>query len=92
MGPASHSNSVGAPLVGALFGPNQPRPGRPPGHGVGVTGWPPVGLGCLHWEGNHKGCPYQREAVPPDGGSRLSLSQSASVIHKYLAGRLTEKR
>ena len=94
MGPAAHSNSVGAPLVGALFRPNQLRPGRPPGHGVGVTGWPPVDLGCLHREGNHKGCPYHREAIPPDGGSRLSLRTfrvgKQSPVRQYIASCATE--
>ena len=66
MGPASNWKSVGAPLVGALFGRNRPKPGRPPALGVGVTGWPPVDLGCLHREGDHKGRPYEREAVSPE--------------------------
>ena len=89
-GPDAHSNSVGAPLVGALFGPNQLRPGRPPGHDVGVTGWPPVDLGCLHREGNHKGCPYHREAIPPDGGSRLSLSSASVTMREIMTMNLKE--
>ena len=54
---------VGAPLVGALFRPNRPTTGPPPGSGVGATGKPPVASGCLHREGDHKGRPYVLRAV-----------------------------
>ena len=34
---------------------------------MGLTEWLPADLGCQQREGDHKGRPYEREAVAPEG-------------------------